>query len=216
MPNEFGLDSQNPHIRTRLPSYETRARVLEYLQELQAKGRDIDYVALTTGLILDRAIVDKNVLGIELKWQSASLPGNGTQQIPVVSLERVGLLVAAVVRNWAALRNSRLYASSALTTLAQVIEYLQAAMKTNMEVNYVAIEDLEREAERRLKGGWPDAGWALLERCVLFDMSLGATRPFLASSDGKRLGLGNERVEDIVSSAVRGWEHEEKGDCGCS
>lgn len=73
-----------------------------------------------------------------------------------------------------------------------------------------------REAERRLKGGWPDAGWGLIERCAIFDPEVRNAKAFVESDVNGVVELRAESAEEIVKETVHPWKHQDKGDCGCS
>jgi hypothetical protein len=215
VPNEFGLDSQNHRIRDKLPAYDARARVIEYLRSPEIKdGRNLEWVAFATGTILDEDLLSGKV-GIDLKWQSASLPCQDlNQSVSATSLARVGELVSSIFEHWESVKNSFIYAAGCMTSAQEIIDLLEKEMGVEFVVGIAATEDIEKEALKMVKGGWPDAGWNLLERSLLFDGDAG--KAFLMNHGYEALGVGQEQVGDIVKSAVHKWRHTERGDCGCS
>jgi hypothetical protein len=215
IPNEFGLDSQIRSIRDKLPAYDARARVIEYLRAPEINDRGgLEWVALATGTRLDEDLLSGS-LGIDLKGQSASLPcQNLNQSFPVISLARSGELVSHILEHWESVKTSFLYVAGCMTSAQQVIDHLEKEMGVNFVVGTAETEDLEKEALKMVKAGWPDAGWNLLERSLLFNGDAG--RAFLENDGCQALGVDKELVGDIVKSAVHKWKHTEKGDCGCS
>src|SRR5207253_2112023 len=83
VPAEFTHDSLNQKIQDRLPPSRERARTIEYLQQ-QAKDGRIEWVGIATGTTLDRELLSGN-LGFDLKWQSATLHGQGHEPFPASS-----------------------------------------------------------------------------------------------------------------------------------
>jgi hypothetical protein len=155
-------------------------------------------------------------LGVDLKWQSASLPsGLSTADVfPATSLERIGTLISRVIERWLCVRNSYVYAAGCLTTTSQVIELLETETGANFVVGEADAGEWEREAEKMVRSGWPDAGWGLLERAALFDGTAG--RAFRGTAGNAVLGVESEDIGDLIRKAVHEWKHSEKGDCGCS
>jgi hypothetical protein len=219
VPNEFGLDSQHRGVREKLPAYNARARASSYLRSLQKNcGTDeigaLEWTALATGTILDQDLLSGK-LGIDLKWQSASLSGNSANDLfPATSLHRIGELVASMLERWDTVKNSYIYAAGCITSAQQIIDLLEQEMGVKFAVGQADTGDLEREAERMVKGGWPDAGWGLLERIMLLDEDAG--KAFRGKGGCEALGFESERAEDVIAGAVHEWMHTEKGDCGCS
>jgi hypothetical protein len=219
IPNEFGLDSQNCVIREKLPAYDAKARVSDYLCSLQKdggseQGKFIEWVALGVGTVLDQDLLSGK-LGVDLKWQSASFPGDSPNDLFLAtSLRRVGELVSSVLERWDVVKNSYVYAAGCITSAQQVIDLLEREMQVKFLVGQADQGDLEKEAERMVKGGWPDAGWGLLERSMLFDRDAG--KAFIGRKGCMTLGLDREKIGDIIAIAVHEWKHTERGDCGCS
>lgn len=184
--------------------------MIHYLQETE-----LEWVGLATGVILDRSLLDGR-LGVDLRWHSASLPGSGKDIMPVSSSKRIGEVVAAVIEGWKDVKNRYLLATGRLGSIKEVVEILEDAIGAKFKVNGIDLEDLMREAERRLEGGWPDAGWILKERCAVFGSDTNSAKAFRESEDRTQLGLHSESVEAIVKDTVHQWRHQQKGDCGCS
>ncbi|OJD36237.1 uncharacterized protein BKCO1_1200061 [Diplodia corticola] len=179
------------------------------------------WVAVAAGALLGARLDD---LGFDIKWQSATVYGDGDGDaggrdrafFAVSSLAWVGRSVARVVERWDAVRNSYLYAAGAVTSADEVVACLQAATGKEWAVGTADVAECVAEAERCLRRGFPDAGIALMERSVLYDTSLGAVDSFRTKSANDLLGLGREKVEDIIIGAVHDFQNHGKADCGCS
>ena len=98
----------------------------------------------------------------------------------------------------------------------RVVKVLEQETNARWVVDCSDSEDILRSAERMLQGGWPDAGWTLTERIVVFEAATRASEEFFASPANKLLGLVDEQVADIVRSTVHTWNHTTRGDCGCN
>lgn len=214
IPNEFGFDSGNPEIQRRLPAYEARGELIQYLKTKQEE-KQLEWVGLAVGTIFDHELISGKI-GFDLKWHSASIPGRGSTHFPATSLKRVGDLVAAVILRWSSVKNTYLYASGCIASADQVVLCLQMETKANWVVDFSDSKNAVREAEQRLEKGWPDAGWTLMERSIVFDFDIEGVQNFMASSANAKLGFGAEKIDEIVHSAVHEWNHSDKGDCGCS
>ncbi|EOD44875.1 putative -like family protein [Neofusicoccum parvum UCRNP2] len=232
VPAEFGQDSLSPGVRARLPPSAERARVVQYLRAMEKDDDDDDdttatgevngkvngeeevekdkyvqiettsgyhnpfsWVALAVGTILDTKLVNGE-LGFDIKWQSTTVHG--------------------VVERWDSVRNEYLYAAGCITTADEIVKCLQKSTGKEWSVGLVETEECVKEAEKRLARGYPDAGMLLMERSVLYDRSLEAVDSFKTKSANEILGLQQEKVEEIVKSAVHDFEHHGKAECGCA
>jgi hypothetical protein len=175
----------------------------------------LDYVALAVGTLLDHELLNGK-LGFDLKWHSASVPGDARTRFPATSLARVGELITAALSRWSKVKNSYLYANGCITSAEEVVDYLCKETKAEWVVDYTVPREAMRSAEKMLQGGWPDAGWTLVERTIIFDPEVGGAKTFLDSEGNRQLGLKSENVEQIIHRVVHEWQHTEKGDCGCS
>ena len=212
IPHEFGHDSLNEKIQDRLPPQRERARTIEYLRELASDGR-ISWVAVATGAVLDRGILSGN-LGFDIKWQSATLHGKGSARFAASSSPWVGRVTLAVIEHWKDVQHQYLYASGMITSAGKVVGALEKARGKTFEVGRQDIDECVREAESRIEKGFPDAGMFLMERSVLYDESLDAVRPFDQTNAKIKLGLEEERLEDIIKSVMHDYEHH-GGNAGC-
>ncbi|KAK4955214.1 hypothetical protein LTR10_007409 [Elasticomyces elasticus] len=214
MPAEFGHDSLNERLQQRLPPLEEHTRIIDYLKDLLIEVR-LEWVGIATGSLLDHGLRSGN-LGFDLKWQSATLHGRGTERFAASSTKWIGRVVAAAVAQWDEVKNQYLYAAGLVTTADEVLECLEQSTGQQWEAGRGDVEDCVREAERRTERGFPDAAMFLMERSVLYDEALDAVGPFLTRDAKQTLGLRPESVVNIVVSAVHEHEHHGKGDCGCS
>lgn len=241
IPNEFGQDSLNEAVQARLPPSRERARVIQYLKDAQGQsdrgvgainggerdaatngegratdgtGAKLEWVAAAVGCILDQKLISGD-LGFDLKWQSATVHGTGSEQFAVTSLARIGVVVDSIIQRWEAVKNRYLYACGCIATANQIVEFLQKSTKKAWEVGKVDTADCVREGQRRIERGWPDAGMFLMERSVLYDGGVNGVAAFLESDARRLLGLDEESTEAIVEHAVHEFTHHGKGDCGC-
>ncbi|KAK5684306.1 hypothetical protein LTS10_004173 [Elasticomyces elasticus] len=216
MPAEFGHDSLNERLQERLPPLKEHARVIDYLQGLASEER-LEWVGMATGSLLDHGLRSGN-LGFDLKWQSATLHGRGSERFAASSTQWIGRVVAAAVAQWDEVKNQYLYAAGVITTADEVLECLEQSTGQQWEAGRGDVEDCVREAESRTERGFPDAAMFLMERSVSYDEDLDAVGAFMTQDAKKMLHLEPENVADIVASAVH--EHERhgngNGDCGCS
>lgn len=150
-----------------------------------------------------------------MKWQSATVHGTGEERLAASSSAWHGRVAYAIVQHWDEFKNQYLYLPGMITSANEILSALQSVTNQKWERGEVEIEEIVREAEKRIERGWPDAGMFLLERAVLFDEGLGAVKPFL-DNDGKAgSGLEMEDVMEVVRDAVREFGKNGKGDCGC-
>lgn len=214
VPPEFGHDSLNEQIQNRLPPSRERARTIEYLRQLAKDGR-ISWVAIATGVTLDRGILSGH-LGFDLKWQSATLHGKEAAQFAASSYAFVGRVILAVIEQWPDVENQYLYAAGLTTSAGEIVKGLEKSTGKSFEVGRGEVTECIHEAERRIELGFPDAGMFLMERSVLYDEDLGATRPFEEVDAKSKLGLDKERLEDIINAVVHDYEHHGgQAGCGC-
>jgi hypothetical protein len=86
----------------------------------------IEWVGIAVGCILDTALMSGN-LGFDFEWQSCTVNGSGDELFPVISIERVGVVVQSVIHNWDEVKNQYLYAAGALTSGKQLVASLEKA-----------------------------------------------------------------------------------------
>ncbi|KAF2092332.1 isoflavone reductase family protein [Saccharata proteae CBS 121410] len=175
------------------------------------------WVAIACGCILDAKLTSGD-LGFHLKWQSATIHGDGSERFAATSLAYVGQIVASVIEKWDddRVRNRYLCVSGTVTTANEVIECLMEKTGKEWEVGYVEVGECVKEGRRRIETGWPDAGMFLMEKSVLVDEEVSAVEGFISGEGRAVLGLGEENVVDVVERAVEDFGVNGKGDCGCS
>ncbi|KAK3708965.1 hypothetical protein LTR37_011129 [Vermiconidia calcicola] len=214
IPSEFGQDSLNTCVQERLPPSRERARVIKYL-ERQADDGHISWVAVATGSALDRGLLSGN-LGFDLKWQSATLHGEGTERFAASSSAWIGRVVLAVIERWQEVKNQYLYVAGVTTSANEVIDQLEKITSKSFVAGRAEVEECVREAERRLEQGFPDAGMFLMERSVLYDQKIDAVRSFEESDAVSKLGLEKERIADTIKGVVHNQQHHGGAPgCGC-
>jgi hypothetical protein len=120
-----------------------------------------------------------------------------------------------MTQKWDDIRDQYLYASGTTTCVNEILESLQRQTGQKWGRGAVEVEEIVREAERRMERGFPDAGMFLMERSVLFDEKLQALNPFVVNDAKDKLGLEGEDVESLVKNVVHDFKHHGKGDCGC-
>ncbi|KAK3064072.1 hypothetical protein LTS18_010347 [Coniosporium uncinatum] len=222
MPAEFGYDSLNEAVGERLPPSRERGRVIEYLREKSSSREDgggggdgrFGWCAVATGSELERGLLGGN-LGVDLKWQSATLVGTGKEVFAASSDAWVGRVVKAVVERWEEVQGRYLYAAGMTVSAAEVVERLEKYGGKKFEVGYVEVEDVKREAERRMDRGFPDAGMWLTERTVWCEEGVDAVRPYVEEDAKKTLGLEGESLDEIVREVLHKQKHHGGRGCGC-
>lgn len=212
--SEFSHDSLNIKLHDRLPPSRERARVIEYLRAHASEGR-ISWVGIATGTTLDRGLLSGN-LGFDVKWQSATLHGQGDEGFPASSSPWIGKVVTAVIQHWEDVKDQYIYASGMTVSANQVVAALEKETGKTFEVGRQDVEQCVREAERRFEQGYPDAGMFLMERSVLYDTSLDAAGAFERQDAKARLGLEGEKLESIIHGVLHDEKHHGgKPGCGC-
>lgn len=210
---EFGQDSLNEQVQERLPPNRAKARVIKYLQE-QAAEKRISWAAIATGVDLDRGLMNGK-LGFDIKWQSATLHGQGHEHFAASSSSWIGKVVLAVIRHWQEVQNQYLYAAGTITTANGIVASFEKVTGKKFEVSRGDVGECVDEARKRIERGFPDAGMFLMARSVMYDESIRAVESF-ERDDGKgRLGLEEESEEDIVRRIAHEIEHHAVGSCGC-
>lgn len=214
VPSEYGHDTQNKLLQERLPPYKERARAIEYLQQLSDKG-EIEWVAVATGTVLDRGILNGN-LGFDVKWQSAALAGNDNVRFPGSSTPWDGKVMAAVIKHWDKVKDQYLYVAGLTVNAREILKSLEKARGKEFAVGRGDVKEHVSEAHKRFKQGFPDAAMYLLERSVLYDEDLANTEPFEKHDAKEKLGLEAEKLEDIIKAVMHDYEHHGgQGGCGC-
>jgi hypothetical protein len=216
---EWAHDSSNEVIQELLPPYRERARVIAYLRE-RGKESKIEWCAVSTGCDLERALISGN-LGFDVKWQSATIHGEGTEQFAASSSAWPGKVACALLERWEDVKDQHLYVPGLLTTANDILDAFQSTAGDDgqttqqWEANHVDVKESRREAEARMERGFPDAAMFLMERAVLFDNEVGAVKP-IAEKDGKdELGLHAEELNSLVKKVVHEIKHHGSGGCGC-
>jgi hypothetical protein len=212
VPHEFGHDTLNRDIQTRIPKYAGRAQVLAYLQN-NTKG--LRWIGIATGYTLDNNLISGD-MGFEMKWHSATIHGIGTELFAASSLKRVGKVVASVIQHWDSVKSNYLYAAGVITSANEVLRCAEKVTDREWTVGSYDVEDSVSEGQKRIERGFPDAGMALLERSILYDERLNASAPFETQSSNDLLELSPESVEDMVGTAYHDLQHYGKPGCGCS
>lgn len=215
IPYEFGQDALNAAIQRRLPGVSERAKTIERLQKQSNQHPNkLQWVGIAMGCIVDTALSNGN-LGFDLTWQSGTLLGTGHEIFAATSLERVGMVVECVIRDWEIFKNQYIYAAGTLTSANDIMTTLERYSDSKWSADYSEVEECVREGQSRVTKGYLDSGMFLLERSVLFDTSLRATEPFETQSVNARLCLEQENTESIVKEAYRKLRRREMPGCGC-
>ncbi|KAK7521201.1 uncharacterized protein IWZ02DRAFT_377977, partial [Phyllosticta citriasiana] len=192
----------------------------EHKQGDEASRTQLEWVSVACGTILDAALVNGK-FGVDMRWASAEVIGDGTREFGASSTKWVCRAVAAVVEHWDRIpRNRLLHVAGCVTTPNAVLRSLDAVTEQSYLVSFVAVDDAVREARKRIERGFVDKGAEMLERCnLLFDhptTALGAAEAFKdRSAANGLLGLGQESVRDIVGVAVHQFRHMDTVGCGC-
>lgn len=214
MPHEFGHDTLNKGISSRVLKSAGRAKIIEHLQAA-SKIANFEWVGIATGYTLDTGLISGN-MGIDLEWHSATIHGIGTETFAASSLQRVGEVVAHVIDHWPEVANQYIYAAGVLTSANEVLRSAEKATQREFTVGNYDVEECIKEGQARIERGYPDTGMFLLERSILYDEELDAVEPFKSRSSNKLLQLEPESVETIVANAYHDLRHHGKPGCGCS
>jgi hypothetical protein len=214
IPHEFGHDTLNKGISSRILKSAGRAKVIEHLQAASKVTAGFEWVGVATGYTLDTGLISGS-MGLDLEWHSATIHGIGTETFAASSLQRVGQVVARVIDHWEEVKNQYIYAAGVLTSANEVLRSAEKATQREFTVGNYDAEDCIKEGEARIQRGYPDSGMFLLERSVLYDEELGAAEPFKTRSSNI-LQLEPEEVETIVKNAYHDLKHYGKPGCGCS
>ncbi|KAF1925498.1 isoflavone reductase family protein [Didymella exigua CBS 183.55] len=215
VPHEFGHDTLNKGVSSRVAKSGGRAKVIEYLREACKKTAGFEWVGVATGYTLDTGLISGN-MGVDMEWHSATLHGTGTETFAASSLQRVGQVVARVIVDWDEVANQYIYAAGTLTSANEVLRSAEKTTQREFTVGNYDVEDCIKEGEARIQRGYPDSGMFLLERSILYDEGLDAAEPFQRCSSNKLLQLESESVETIVANAYHELRHHGKPGCGCS
>jgi hypothetical protein len=215
IPDEFSHDSMNKQIQARIPKYAGQAKVIDHLQNMKKDHIDFEWTAVATGYTLDTQLISGN-MGFDLEWHSATIHGIGTEPFAASSLERVGKVVKCVISHWDEVKNQYLYAAGVITSANEVLRSVEKATGREFTVGNYDVEECIIEGQKRIEKGYPDSGMFLLERSVLYDEELEASRPFKDRSANAVLGLSSESVETVVKTAYHDLKHQGKPGCGCS
>ncbi|KAL1653921.1 hypothetical protein SLS61_003322 [Didymella pomorum] len=172
MPHEFGHDTLNKGISSRVLKSAGRAKIIEHLQAA-SKIANFEWVGIATGYTLDTGLISGN-MGIDLEWHSATIHGIGTETFAASSLQRVGEVVAHVIDHWPEVANQYIYAAGVLTSANEVLRSAEKATQREFTVGNYDVEECIKEGQARIERGYPDTGMFLLERSILYDEELDA------------------------------------------
>jgi len=232
MPAEFGFDSCNEVVRGRLPPYRARWDVIECLKRpgggndscrdddtkavLAGRGnegeRTLQWAALGTGYPLASRLGHGH-LGLDIKWLSGTVYGSGEERFAVSSEDFVGRAVVALITNWERYQGRYLRCCEAVSCVNGVVKALERAKDREWTIVKVESEKCSEEAEKRLQGGWPDAGMFLAERSLLCDER--AWSGFWDDEEiVQELGVQSGDLDGILHGLLHEHKHQ-KGDCGC-
>ncbi|KAF2703332.1 hypothetical protein K504DRAFT_485896 [Pleomassaria siparia CBS 279.74] len=214
MPHEFGQDSLCKGVQERIPRNAAQFRIIGYLRNVSLTHPNFEWVAVAVGCILDGMLVSGD-LGFDIQWQSATVPGTGTELFAATSLERAGTVVGSIVRNWHEVKNQFVYAAGVLVSANEVLTSLEKFTASKWSIGYSDVDDCIREGESRIERGYPDSGLFLMERSVLYDRDLNAVFAFQQKCANGALQLEPETVDAIVEHAVHTFKHRGKPGCGC-
>lgn len=208
----------NAGVQERLQPSRGRGKVIEYLKSLSGDGgggsSKLSWVGIATGVDLDRGLLNGN-LGFDIKWQSATLHGQGHERFAASSSSWIGRVVLAVIQHWDTVANRYVYAAGLTTSGDEVVAALEKATGQEFVASKGDVKDCVREAEARIERGFPDAGMFLMRRSVMYDEEIGAARAFEQEDAKKTLGLEAEKLEDIIDFVNHEFAHHQQGGCGC-
>lgn len=208
MPAEFSHDSTNPTVRDLLPPFKERARVIGLLKQ----QRNILWVGLASGYSIDTRLLNGH-MGIDLTWQSSTVYGSGDVFFPASSTAFVGKAVAGIADHWGQLENQYVCVAGVQTSFNEVLTMLERETGKDWSTVYVEREKCGEEAEKRMQGGWPDAGMFLMERSLLSDDR--ASSGFGHDAElRKRIGLDPEDLKSVLRQVLHDLRHRSEG-CGC-
>lgn len=215
IPHEFGHDTLNKGIQSRITKYAGRGKVIEYLQSISQKNPEFEWSAIATGYTLDTNLISGD-LGLDMIWHSATIHGTGAESFAASSLARVGLAASSMIAHWEQVKNQYIYYAGMLTSTNEVLRSAEKITGQSWTVGNYNVEECIREGETRIQRGFPDSGMFLLERSVLYDEQLDASAPFRSSSADKILQLEPEVVELAVMRAYHVLKHRRNPGCDCS
>jgi len=172
----------------------------------------IQWAALATVYPLASRL-GRGQLGLDIKWRSGTVYGNGDERFAIASEEYVGRAVMGIVDDWERYQGRYIRSCEAVTCINDVVKALEKAKGQEWTIVRVEKEKCGEEAEKRLQGGWPDAGMFLAERSLLCDE--GAWSGFWQDEEVVHgLGLLRRDLDDILHELLH--EHRsQRGDCGC-
>ena len=215
IPDEFGHDTLNKTIQSRIPKYAGRAKVINYLKHSSKSNPSFEWSAIATGYTLDSNLISGN-MGLDMEWHSATIHGIGTEPFAASSLERLGDAVARTIDHCDDVKNQYIYAAGVITSANEILRSAEKAIGCVFTVGNYDVEESILEGQQRIERGYPDSGMFLLERSILYDEQLDASARFRAHSMNKKLGLPSEVVEAIVKKAYYDLKHRGKPGCACS
>ncbi|PSN68256.1 hypothetical protein BS50DRAFT_600148 [Corynespora cassiicola Philippines] len=214
IPCEFANDTLNVPVQRRIPRYVERAKVIDHLRTVSQSNVHLEWVAIAVGVIIDEALLD-GFLGFDFEWQSANIPGNGIDEFPVTSSQRVGLVVRRVIELWDQVKNQFLYTAGTLTCAETIKGILEKTMGTTWALSYSDSEDCVREGKRRIEMGLTDSGMVLFERSILYDHRLSASDSFRSRNANQTLGLDSEDLDTVILQTYRQHRSRARPGCGC-
>lgn len=215
IPHEFSHDTLNEAIQSRITKHAGRAKVINHLKAVSRQNKDFEWVAIATGYTLDTNLIS-GALGFDMQWHSATVHGIGTELFAASSLQRIGHVVAKVLEHWEQVKNQYIYAAGCITCAEQVLRCAETVTGKEFSRGNHEVQECIREGEARIDRGFPDAGMVLLERSVLYDEKMDASKPFREKNANEILQLETEKVEEIVSRAYHDLMHHGKPGCACS
>ncbi|EEA25121.1 hypothetical protein EYB25_002399 [Talaromyces marneffei] len=153
-PSEYGTDIEyGPESAFEKP-HQAKLEVRNYIK---SSIRRVEYTYLVTGPYADLYIAklsqNPHLGSFDHEEKKATLLGSGNDPISLTTMNDVGKLLVAALRNQTASRNRALRVNSFTTTPNQILAEYERQTGTKWDVNYTSLEELNTLEKNAWKSG---------------------------------------------------------------
>ncbi|GAM37360.1 isoflavone reductase family protein [Talaromyces pinophilus] len=153
-PSEYGTDIEYGPESVFEKPHQAKLAVRNYIK---SSIRRVEYTYLVTGPYADLYIAKLSqnpCLGsFDIEEKKATLLGSGDDPISLTTMNNVGKLLVAALRNPTASRNRALRVNSFTTTPKRILAEYERQTGTNWDVSYTSLDDLKKLEKNAWESG---------------------------------------------------------------
>jgi uncharacterized protein YbjT (DUF2867 family) len=203
LPSEYGSNTTNPEVLSKVPVFKAKVGAVEYLK---SKEDQISWSSIITGAFFDWGL-KVGFVGFDLANKKAKLIDNGKGRFTTTNVGQIGLAVVKTLEKASETKNKYIYISSFQTSQAEILATLEKLTGEKYEVeNKGSAESVAEGAEKVSKGDYSGVV-DQIKGTALGDHNYGDY-----TSEGlwnDKLGLPKESFEGSIKAVLAGkYAHE--------